>query len=106
MEEFKIDENKATKKGLKFMLFDSTQAILLRPDGHPNKYGHWPNENVTLYNDCVHWCLPGPIDTWSDFLLEILKMKGMRYTREISFTNKLIIRFINSFTSLTSCLLS
>uniref|UniRef100_A0A368UIJ5 Uncharacterized protein n=1 Tax=Glycine max TaxID=3847 RepID=A0A368UIJ5_SOYBN len=104
--EFKIDENKATKKGLKFMLFDSTQAILLRPDGHPNKYGHWPNENVTLYNDCVHWCLPGPIDTWSDFLLEILKMKGMRYTREISFTNKLIIRFINSFTSLTSCLLS
>ncbi|RVX06459.1 Protein trichome birefringence-like 19 [Vitis vinifera] len=54
----------------------------LRPDGHPSRYGHWPNANVTLYNDCVHWCLPGPIDTWSDFLLEMLKMEGTRKYEE------------------------
>ncbi|KAG4926664.1 hypothetical protein JHK84_052336 [Glycine max] len=77
LEQFKIAEKEARKKGLKFMLLDTTQAMLLRPDGHPNKYGHWPHENVTLFNDCVHWCLPGPIDTWSDFLLEMLKMEDI-----------------------------
>ncbi|TKY50076.1 trichome birefringence 19 [Spatholobus suberectus] len=77
LEEFKIAKKEAIKRGLKFMLLDTTQAMLLRPDGHPSRYGHWPNENLTLYNDCVHWCLPGPIDTWSDFLLEMLKMEGM-----------------------------
>ncbi|KAK7381146.1 hypothetical protein VNO78_33672 [Psophocarpus tetragonolobus] len=75
LEEFKIVKRESIKKGLKFMLLDTTQAMLLRPDGHPNRYGYWPNENKTLYNDCVHWCLPGPIDTWSDFLLEMLKWK-------------------------------
>jgi hypothetical protein len=82
LEEFKIAEKEARKKGKKFRLFDTTQATLLRPDGHPSKYGHWPNENVTLYNDCVHWCLPGPIDTWSDFLLDMLKMEGVRSAEE------------------------
>ncbi|GFY82891.1 TRICHOME BIREFRINGENCE-LIKE 21 [Actinidia rufa] len=51
-------------------------------DGHPSRYGHWPHENVTLYNDCVHWCLPGPIDTWGDFLLEMLKREGTRSHEE------------------------
>ncbi|KAJ9147413.1 hypothetical protein P3X46_029578 [Hevea brasiliensis] len=76
LEEFKIAEMEGKKRGLKFRLLDTTQAMLLRPDGHPSRYGHWPHENVTLHNDCVHWCLPGPIDTWSDFLLEMLKMEG------------------------------
>ncbi|XP_057445397.1 protein trichome birefringence-like 19 [Lotus japonicus] len=79
LEEFKIARN----KGLKFRLFDTTQAMLLRPDGHPSRYGHWPHENVTMYNDCVHWCLPGPIDTWSDFLLEMLKMEAVNSTTEV-----------------------
>ncbi|XP_048434006.1 protein trichome birefringence-like 19 [Pyrus x bretschneideri] len=82
IEEFRKAEKEGRKKGLKYRLLDTTQATLLRPDGHPSRYGHWPNENVTLYNDCVHWCLPGPIDTWSDFLLEMLKMEGMRSAEE------------------------
>ena len=24
---------------------------------------------VTLYNDCVHWCVPVPIDVWNEMLL-------------------------------------
>ncbi|XP_019185704.1 PREDICTED: protein trichome birefringence-like 19 [Ipomoea nil] len=72
-EEFRIAEEEARQKGTRLRLFDVTQAMLLRPDGHPNKYGHWQNPNVTNYNDCVHWCLPGPIDTWGDFFLELLK---------------------------------
>ncbi|KAK2663106.1 hypothetical protein Ddye_001680 [Dipteronia dyeriana] len=75
LEEFKIAEKQGNKRGLKFRLLDTTQATLLRPDGHPSRYGHLKNENVTMRNDCVHWCLPGPIDTWSDFLLEMLKME-------------------------------
>ncbi|CAI0451216.1 unnamed protein product [Linum tenue] len=56
--------------------------MLLRPDGHPSSYGHLPDANVTLYNDCVHWCLPGPIDTWSDFLLQTLRMEKVRSYQE------------------------
>ncbi|XP_042485309.1 protein trichome birefringence-like 19 [Macadamia integrifolia] len=75
LEEFSIAEREGRKRGLRFRLLDTTQATFLRPDGHPSRYGHWPHENVTLYNDCVHWCLPGPIDTWNDFLLEMLKRR-------------------------------
>ncbi|XP_031107823.1 protein trichome birefringence-like 19 [Ipomoea triloba] len=82
MEEFRAAEREGKKKGLRFRLLDTTQAMLMRPDGHPSRYGHWPQENVTLYNDCVHWCLPGPIDSWSDFLLHMLKMEGRRSYQE------------------------
>ncbi|KAI3976079.1 hypothetical protein MKX01_016762 [Papaver californicum] len=74
LKEFRVAKEEGKKTGKKFRLLDTTQAMLLRPDGHPSTYGHWPQENVTLYNDCVHWCLPGPIDSWSDFLLEMLRM--------------------------------
>lgn len=82
MEEFRRAEREGRKKGFKFRLLDTTQAMWLRPDGHPSKYGHWPQENVSLYNDCVHWCLPGPIDIWSDFLLHMLKMEGITSAQE------------------------
>ncbi|XP_047311568.1 protein trichome birefringence-like 19 [Impatiens glandulifera] len=82
MEEFRAAERDGKKKGLKYRVLDITGASLLRPDGHPSKYGHLASENVTMYNDCVHWCLPGPIDTWSDFLLEMLKREGKRSNEE------------------------
>jgi hypothetical protein len=44
----------------------------MRPDGHPSRYGHWANEKVQLYNDCIHWCLPGPIDIWNDMLFQMI----------------------------------
>lgn len=78
MEEFRAAQRKARQNGKKFRVLDLTPSMLLRPDGHPSKYGHWPHENVTLYNDCVHWCLPGPIDTWSDFLLQMLKTENWK----------------------------
>ncbi|XP_043699424.1 protein trichome birefringence-like 19 [Telopea speciosissima] len=78
LEEFRIAEKEGRKIGQRYRLLDTTQATFLRPDGHPSRYGHWPNENVTLYNDCVHWCLPGPIDTWNDFFLDMLKTEWRR----------------------------
>ena len=61
---------------------DTTQAMLLRPNGHPSRYNHWPHENATLYNDCVHWCLPGPTNTWNDFLPEMMKTERLRSVEE------------------------
>lgn len=73
LEEFRAAEKEGKKK---MRLMDTTLAMQLRPDGHPSRYGHWPNANVTLYNDCVHWCLPGPIDSLGDVLLHMLKMEA------------------------------
>jgi hypothetical protein len=67
VEELAKAKAEAAAAGL--LLMDTTPAMLLRPDGHPSRYGHWPHQNVTLYNDCVHWCLPGPIDAWNEMLL-------------------------------------
>uniref|UniRef100_A0A803LAQ5 Trichome birefringence-like C-terminal domain-containing protein n=2 Tax=Chenopodium quinoa TaxID=63459 RepID=A0A803LAQ5_CHEQI len=86
--EFKVAQKLGRKRGLGFRLMDMTHPILMRPDGHPSRYGHWPNENVTLYNDCVHWCLPGPIDTWNDFLLEMIKSEGVRAKEDMVLHSK------------------
>jgi len=32
--------------------------------------------------DCVHWCLPGPVDTWNEFLLQMLKMENDEDSKE------------------------
>ncbi|CAH1413155.1 unnamed protein product [Lactuca virosa] len=73
LQEYKIGEREGRKNGVKITIMDMTQVMQLRPDGHPSKYGHWPLQNVTMANDCVHWCLPGPIDAWNDFLMELIK---------------------------------
>ncbi|TXG57857.1 hypothetical protein EZV62_015686 [Acer yangbiense] len=71
VEELKAAEKQGKRKGLKFGLLDTTEIMLLRPDGHPSNYGHSLHQNMTL-TDCVHWCLPGPIDTWNEFLLHTM----------------------------------
>ncbi|GAU36880.1 hypothetical protein TSUD_220490 [Trifolium subterraneum] len=63
--------------GVRFEVLDVTKLALLRPDGHAGAYMNpFPFANgVSKYvqNDCVHWCLPGPIDTWNEIFLEIMK---------------------------------
>ena len=70
-EEFK----EARKKGLGFGLIDISDVMAMRSDGHPCRYGKVVDKNVTI-NDCVHWCMPGPIDTWNEFLLYVMKLEG------------------------------
>lgn len=74
VEELWAAKREGRKSGLEFEVLDTTKIMLLRPDGHPNYYGYLANENVKIA-DCVHWCLPGPIDTWNEFLLQMLKME-------------------------------
>uniref|UniRef100_A0A7N2L9N5 Trichome birefringence-like C-terminal domain-containing protein n=1 Tax=Quercus lobata TaxID=97700 RepID=A0A7N2L9N5_QUELO len=83
MRKIEVEEVNATKDNAKqFAKFrlealDVTKLSLMRPDGHPGPYMHpFPFANgVTdrVQNDCVHWCLPGPIDTWNEILLQVVK---------------------------------
>ena len=54
-----------------------TRMAGLRADGHPGAYMHpYPfagGARERVPNDCVHWCLPGPIDTWNEILLQVVK---------------------------------
>nr|GMC67407.1 protein trichome birefringence-like 19 [Ipomoea batatas] len=76
LQELKAAQIEGRRKGMKLRWFDATVPMLLRADGHPSRFGRLPNPNVTLTNDCVHWCLPGPIDSWNDFLVETIVADG------------------------------
>ncbi|XP_062217817.1 protein trichome birefringence-like 20 [Phragmites australis] len=70
-----VEEFRAAARGSEagqFMLLDVSEMMQMRGDGHPGQYGHWPHEKVGFGIDCVHWCLPGPIDAWSELLLHLL----------------------------------
>ncbi|KAL4205322.1 hypothetical protein AMTRI_Chr01g114040 [Amborella trichopoda] len=83
---------KALKKGshgasrLRFM--DITEMFGYRPDGHPGPYRS-PDPNKKTKRgphgepppqDCLHWCMPGPIDTWNELVFEIIRreFEGIR----------------------------
>uniref|UniRef100_A0A5B7BGU1 Uncharacterized protein n=1 Tax=Davidia involucrata TaxID=16924 RepID=A0A5B7BGU1_DAVIN len=76
LEEFEKAATKASEKGVKLKLLDLMQLSLLRPDGHPGPYRHFypfaKGQNAKIINDCLHWCLPGPIDSWNDLLMEMV----------------------------------
>ncbi|KAG0606641.1 hypothetical protein M758_9G157600 [Ceratodon purpureus] len=59
-------------------LLDITNLAQIRADGHPNSYRNQQDKIADktpegIRNDCLHWCLPGPIDTWNDLLVESLR---------------------------------
>ncbi|CAN4087534.1 unnamed protein product [Withania somnifera] len=51
---------KNVSNSVRFEIVDVTKLAYLRPDG-------------TRAECCVHWCLPGPIDTWNEILLQVIK---------------------------------
>ncbi|KAL6602778.1 hypothetical protein ACP70R_043139 [Stipagrostis hirtigluma subsp. patula] len=57
-------------------LLDTFELSLLRPDGHSGPYRTYhPYDNgreAKVQNDCLHWCLPGPIDAWNDVIMHML----------------------------------
>nr|CAB3450961.1 unnamed protein product [Digitaria exilis] len=64
------------RNGVELRLLDITEAMEMRPDGHPapSRYCHPPGGSVegSFVVDCLHWCLPGPIDLWSELLFQML----------------------------------
>ncbi|EMS49530.1 hypothetical protein TRIUR3_05714 [Triticum urartu] len=71
VEEFRAASAVAASEG-RFVLMDVSEMMQMRGDAHPGQYGHWPHEKVGFGIDCVHWCLPGPVDAWSEVLLHLL----------------------------------
>lgn len=63
-------------KDFRLEALDVSRLALMRPDGHPGPYMYpFPYANgipKRVPNDCVHWCLPGPIDTWNEIMLDIM----------------------------------
>ncbi|KAF7826158.1 protein trichome birefringence-like 25 [Senna tora] len=57
-------------------LLDTTGLSMLRPDGHPGPYRQFrpfdKDKIAQVQNDCLHWCLPGPIDSWNDLVMEMV----------------------------------
>lgn len=77
LEEFEKASSKASENGVTLKLFDVNPLSLLRPDGHPGPYRFFQpfakDKNAKVIIDCLHWCLPGPIDSWNDLLMEMIK---------------------------------
>ncbi|KAE8686596.1 Protein ALTERED XYLOGLUCAN 4 [Hibiscus syriacus] len=63
--------------GLRLEILDVTKLSLMRPDAHPGPYMYpFPFANGVqehVQNDCVHWCLPGPIDSWNQIMLHVIR---------------------------------
>ncbi|KAG2714480.1 hypothetical protein I3760_03G028400 [Carya illinoinensis] len=74
VEEYERARKVAEKQGKRFGVVDVTRAMLMRPDGHPGE--HWGNKWKGGYNDCVHWCMPGPVDTWSELFMAVLRKEA------------------------------
>ncbi|CAM6034252.1 unnamed protein product [Sphagnum compactum] len=70
----------------KLRLMNITQVFEYRADGHPGPYrNNDPNKIVTRGpkgqpppQDCLHWCMPGPIDTWNYFLFEMVRREFLK----------------------------
>lgn len=76
--------NRAVKKRTnksKLRLMDITEAFGYRHDGHPGPYRSPDPNKITKRGpdgkpppqDCLHWCMPGSVDTWNELVLEIIR---------------------------------
>ncbi|OVA01923.1 PMR5 N-terminal domain [Macleaya cordata] len=76
LEEFKKLVTVRSEKRVNLKLLDTTLLSLLRPDGHPGPYRQFhpfsKDKNAKVQYDCLHWCLPGPIDSWNDLVMEMV----------------------------------
>ncbi|KAL8217959.1 hypothetical protein R6Q57_021332 [Mikania cordata] len=72
-------KKKTNKSRVAFM--DITKAFSYRHDGHPGPYRSLDPNKITKRSadgrpppqDCLHWCMPGPVDTWNEFLMETIR---------------------------------
>ncbi|ESW15891.1 hypothetical protein PHAVU_007G111400 [Phaseolus vulgaris] len=76
--------NRAVEKvtnGSKLRLMDITEAFQFRHDGHPGPFRSPDPNKITKRGpdgrpppqDCLHWCMPGPVDTWNELVFEIIR---------------------------------
>ncbi|ESQ43386.1 hypothetical protein EUTSA_v10013411mg [Eutrema salsugineum] len=83
-----VADDKLGNRSKKLKLMDITEAFGYRHDGHPGPYRSPDPKKITKRGpdgqpppqDCLHWCMPGPVDTWNEMVLEIIRrdMEGGR----------------------------
>lgn len=72
---------KKASNGAKLKFMDITGMFGYRRDGHPGPYRSPDPNKVTKRGpggkpppqDCLHWCMPGPVDTWNELVFEIIR---------------------------------
>ncbi|MBA0674060.1 hypothetical protein Goari_015674 [Gossypium aridum] len=77
---FELAVKKAMNKS-KLRMMDITKVFGYRHDGHPGPYRSPDPNKITKVGpdgkpppqDCLHWCMPGPVDTWNELVLEIIR---------------------------------
>lgn len=52
-------------------IWNSLKTDAWRHDGHPSAHMNKSIDGIVI-RDCVHWCLPGVPDAWSEILLAFL----------------------------------
>ena len=70
----------SSSTSLRFAAVDVTALANLRPDGHPGPYmrknpfaaGNTTGGRPPVQHDCLHWCMPGPVDTFNQILLQTI----------------------------------
>ncbi|XP_028194557.1 protein ALTERED XYLOGLUCAN 4-like isoform X2 [Glycine soja] len=89
LEELERAKGKAKKfRRFRLEVLDVTKLALLRPDGHPGAYmnpfpfANGINPKKPVQNDCVHWCMPGVVDTWNEIFIQMLKNMAFRNQEE------------------------
>ncbi|KAG2312438.1 hypothetical protein Bca52824_023995 [Brassica carinata] len=76
-----VADDKLGNRSEKIKLMDITEAFGYRHDGHPGPYRSPDPKKITKRGpdgqpppqDCLHWCMPGPVDTWNEMVLEIIR---------------------------------
>ncbi|KAJ0243084.1 hypothetical protein HA466_0203170 [Hirschfeldia incana] len=76
-----VADDKLGNRTKKMKLMDITEAFGYRHDGHPGPYRSPDPKKITKRGpdgqpppqDCLHWCMPGPVDTWNEMVLEIIR---------------------------------
>ncbi|XP_028756451.1 protein YLS7 [Neltuma alba] len=72
---------KKARNRSKLILMDITDAFQYRHDGHPGPYRSPDPNKITKPGpngrappqDCLHWCMPGPVDIWNELVFEIIR---------------------------------
>ncbi|KAF0901691.1 hypothetical protein E2562_006171 [Oryza meyeriana var. granulata] len=76
MEEVATASARSGGRGSRVEVLDVTKLATMRPDGHPGVYMHRDpfarGVPERLQSDCLHFCLPGPVDTFNEILLQLL----------------------------------
>lgn len=81
LREIQLEEiERAVKEGglrgrKRFGVLDVSRAMMMRADGHPGS--HLDRRWMKSSNDCLHWCLPGPVDMWNDVLFAAIRKNSL-----------------------------